>query len=392
MRRLTSGGPAGARTSSQRRLRSTPAPLQPRRAALPPSRTRAVGLAVHHDALAVADGADDQPPDGVFLGAMGTRPGASEHLSRPLPSKSQPLVLVDAAGPGGDWRARDLTQKGHVGWVVAPSWLPHKAGDRVTTTRRDAVQRARLRRAGARTPVSGPQVEDEAIRALSRARAAAIQALQAAPCRLHACLRRHDRRDPGRATWGPAPRRRRSAVVCAPPVPPLVCPEALRAVHEPTDRRPRRAHARHEPAQTWRLPPVIEALPALRGVPCPVAVTLVAELGALTRVDHPRQRRRSCGLPPAAYARGARRRQGAITPTGHPHARRALLDGAWASRDPAQVRRPLHRRREKLPPPLQASRWQAPGRLCPRDRTRCARGTHAQQVVVARAREVLAVM
>ncbi len=41
---------------------------------------------------------------------------------------------------------------------------------------------------------------------------------------------------------------------------------------------------------TWHFSPVVEALQARRGVPCPVAVTTVAALGDLTRFDTPRQR------------------------------------------------------------------------------------------------------
>jgi transposase len=132
------------------------------------SRTLAVGLAVHQDSIVVADGAENHPPEVIFLGAVGTRPCDIDPLIRTLPSKSQHLVLVYAAGPCGYWRSRDLTQKGHVGWVVAPSLLPQKAGDRVTTDRRDAVPRARLLRAGHLTPMDVSQVEDEAIRDLTR--------------------------------------------------------------------------------------------------------------------------------------------------------------------------------------------------------------------------------
>jgi transposase len=38
--------------------------------------------------------------------------------------------------------------KGDDGWVVAPSLMPQKAGERVKTDRRDAGPRARLARAG----------------------------------------------------------------------------------------------------------------------------------------------------------------------------------------------------------------------------------------------------
>jgi transposase len=48
--------------------------------------------------------------------------------------------------------------------------------------------------------------------------------------------------------------------------------------------------------------PVVEALQALRGVQCTVAVTTVAELGDLTRVDHPRQLMTCLGLIPSEYS------------------------------------------------------------------------------------------
>jgi transposase len=72
--------------------------------------------------------------------------------------------------------------------VVAPFLIPKKAGDRVKTDRRDAIQLARLARAGDLTAVSVPMVEDEAIRDLTRAREDAIHDLNAAKFRLTAFL------------------------------------------------------------------------------------------------------------------------------------------------------------------------------------------------------------
>jgi len=65
--------------------------------------------------------------------------------------------------------------------------MPKKAGDRVNTARRHAVQLARLMRSGDLTPVDVPTVDDEAIRDLSRAREDAIGDLKAAKFRLKAC-------------------------------------------------------------------------------------------------------------------------------------------------------------------------------------------------------------
>jgi transposase len=98
------------------------------------------------------------------------------------------------------------------------------------------------------------------------------------------------------------------------------------------------------------------------------------------------------GLTPSEYSSGGRRQQGSIPKTGHAHARRALVEGAWASRSPATVSRPLQLRLEKLPAALQALSWKAQGRLWKRYCHLMAKGKQANQVVVAIARELRACM
>jgi transposase len=88
-------------------------------------------------------------------------------------------------------------------------------------------------------------------------------------------------------------------------------------------RGPRSAASWKAQVTSWRLQPVGEALKALRGVPCTVAVRLVAARGDLTRGANPRHVLTYLGLIPSAYSRGERRRPGAITTAGHTHARRA---------------------------------------------------------------------
>jgi len=163
-------------------------------------------------------------------------------------------------------------------------------------------------------------------------------------------------------------------------------------VTEQPDRLQRLEQALHAQVHTWRCQPVVEALQALRGVQFTVAVTMVAELGDLTRFEHPRQLMNDLGLTPAEYSSGARRQQGSSTKTGHTHARRALVEGAWAYRYPAHVSRHLQLRLEKLPTAVQAISWKAQVRLCKRSRQLMAKGKHANQVVVAMARELSAFM
>jgi len=247
-------------------------------------------------------------------------------------------------------------------------------------------------RSGDLTPVHVPRVEAEAIRDLCRAREDAIRDLKAAKFRLKAFLLRQDIRYTGRATWSPAHLRWLSEVVCPTPAQQIVFQEYVRAVTAHTERLTRLERELHTQVQTWRLAPVVDALQALRGVQFTVAVTTVAERGDLTRFDNPRQLMNYLGLTPSAYSTGERRRQGGITKTGNSHARRALVEGAWASRYPAKVSRHLQLRLEKLPKSIQDISWKAQVRLCRRYRKLSARGKNPNQVVVAMARELSAFM
>jgi transposase len=353
------------------------------------SSTLYVGLDVHKDSIAVAYVAKDHHAEVIYLGTIGTRHVDIDQLVRQLTSKAKQLVFVYEAGPCGYWLSRYLTKKGQRCWVVAPSLIPKKAGDRVKTDRRDAIQLARLMRSGDLTPVYVPKGEDEAIRDLTRAREDALGDLKTAKLRLKAFLLRHDIRYTGQAAWGPAHLRWLSEVVCPTPAQQIVFQEYVRAVSEHTDRLQRLEHELHEHVHTWRLQPVVEALQALRGVQFTVAVTLVAELGDLTRFDNPRHLMKYLGLIPSEYSSGERRRQGTITKAGNTHARRVLVEGAWAYRYPAKVSRHLQLRLEQLPKPIQDISWKAQVRLCKRYRQLMARGKHANQVVVAIARELV---
>jgi transposase len=356
------------------------------------SSTLYVGLDVHKESIAVAYVAKDHHAEVVYLGTIGTRHCDLDKLIRNMHSKAKQLVFVYEAGPCGYWLYRYLRKKGYDCWVVAPSLIPKKAGDRVKTDRRDAVQLARLMRSGDLTPVYVPKEEDEAIRDLCRAREDAIRDLKAAKFCLKAFLLRQDIRYTGQANWGPAHLRWLSEVICYTPAKQIVFQEYVRAVNEHTERLQRLEQDLRAQAAAWRLYPVVEALQALRGVQFTVAVTTVAELGDLTRFDHPRQLMDYLRLTPSEYSSGERRRQGSITKAGNTHARRALVEGAWAYRYPAKVSRHLQLRLENQPQIIQDISWKAQVRLCKRYRQLLARGKNANLVVVAIARELAAFM
>jgi len=132
------------------------------------SSTLYIGMDVHKESIAVAYVAQAHGAEVISLGTIGTRQCDIDKLIRQLRSKSKQLVFVYEAGPCGYWLYRYLMKQGYVCWVVAPSLIPKKPGDRVKTDRRDAMQLARLMRSGDLPPVYVPALDDEAIRDLSR--------------------------------------------------------------------------------------------------------------------------------------------------------------------------------------------------------------------------------
>ena len=178
-------------------------------------------------------------------------------------------------------------------------------------------------------------------------------------------------------------------MVCPPPAQQIDFQEDVRAGHEHPQRLQRLEQELQEHVKSWRLHPVVETLQALRGVHFTVAVTRVAEVGDRSRVATPRELMKFLGLIPSESSSGERRQQGSITKAGNTQARRALVEGAWAYRSPAKVRRHLQLRLENQPQVIQEISWKAQVRLCKRSRRLVAKGKHANVVTGAMARELV---
>lgn len=133
---------------------------------------------------------------------------------------------------------------------------------------------------------------------------------------------------------------------------------------------------------------VSPALQAMRGIQFVHAVTLVAELGDLTRFGSARQLMGNLGLVPRESSSGEQRRQGSITKAGNSYARRALIEAAWAYRHPARVTRIIASRQTGLPKAACDIAWRAQLRLSAKYRRMNARHVNHNKIVVARAREL----
>src|SRR5438093_3223876 len=147
------------------------------------SKTLYVGLDVHKESIAVAYAPEDRGAEVVSLGPIGTRQCDIDKLIRTLQSKGATLIFVYEAGLCGYWLYRYLTRKGVRCTVVAPSLIPRKPGDRLKTDRRDAMTLARLMRSGDLTSIYVPQIEDEALRDLSRDNESGVTIMMRDQCR-----------------------------------------------------------------------------------------------------------------------------------------------------------------------------------------------------------------
>jgi transposase len=130
----------------------------------------------------------------------------------------------------------------------------------------------------------------------------------------------------------------------------------------------------------------------LRGVSLIVAATTVAELGDLSRFEHPAKLMAFLGLVPSEHSSGEATRRGSITKAGNGHVRRALVEAAQAYRYPARRTRIIAKRQENLPEKIRALAWDAQLRLCGRFRRLSGRGKNTNVVVTAIARELIAFM
>ena len=72
-----------------------------RSSALAPPRPLGIGLEVHQEASAVADGAEEREAAVISLGTSGTRPCERDKVIRTVQSKGKARHCGSAAGPWG---------------------------------------------------------------------------------------------------------------------------------------------------------------------------------------------------------------------------------------------------------------------------------------------------
>lgn len=347
-----------------------------------------IGLDVHKESIAVAIApAGDR--EVRSYGIIGGTLDALDQVIKKLHQPDRELRLVYEAGPCGYVIHRHLKKKGLHCEVVAPSLIPRKASDRVKTDRRDAQQLARLYRAGELRAIYVPDEEDEAVRDLVRARHAAVTDQRKARQRLKGFLLRRGFRYSGKSSWNEAHQRYLARLTMPRAEQQIVFQEYLEAITGESERLERLSRAMENALVGWKGEPVVRALMSLRGVQVIVAMTLVAEAGALSRFEDPRQLMSYFGLVPSEHTSGDKRHQGRITKCGNSACRRVLIEAAWQYRLPPKISPPLRVRQEKQPKAVRDISWKAQQRLHQRYKVLSAHRKKSGVVVTALARELV---
>jgi transposase len=350
---------------------------------------RFLGLDVHAETIVVAIA----EPDGEVR-SLGTIANRAESI-RKLVKKLGPVERLKAcyeAGPTGYVLYWQLAELGVLCEVIAPTLMPVKAGDRVKTDRRDAERLARSYRSGDLTPVWVPDEGSESLRDLVRAREAAKQDQMRARHRLSKFLLRTGQRPaPGVKPWTLSYMTWVKKIHYMQAARESTLLDYLHEVEHMAERVIRREQAITEAVNlaSPQMQQVVRGLQAMRGIAQISAVTIVAELGELSRFASARQLMGYSGAVPSENSSGKRTRRGSITKTGNAHLRRIAVEAAWSYRLRPCLGPALRKRQEGVSEQIKEIAWKAQHRLHKRYMRLLAAGKDQRKTVIAVGRELL---
>jgi transposase len=339
------------------------------------------------NAVAIADGG--RAGEVRFLGEIENSTAATAKLIRKLEAKYERITFCYEAGPTGYELHRQIKALGHQCVVVAPSLIPKKRGDRVKTNRRDAVNLAKLLRAGELTAVWVPDRRHEAMRDLTRARETAVIDLRSKRQQVSAFLLRQGRWYPaGKKTWTNAHMNWLASQKFEQPERRIVFEEMMFAIRQAQERVERLEPAIRAAVPDWSLAKVVTALMALRGIDLISATGLLAELGDLSRFQTAPELMGYLGMGSSESSTGDTIKRGPITKSGNRRARRTLVECAWSYQHPPRVGIAKQQKVAAAPPKVREIAWKAQCRLNRRYRALIRRGKLKTVAITAVAREL----
>jgi transposase len=349
-----------------------------------------LGMDVHKESITIA-----------VLPAGAKAPTRLERLPNDLPKLNKCLERVardgeiracyEASGAGYVLH-RALKEWGYACDVIAPSLIPKRPGVQRKHDQRDAVDLARLYRAGELVTVRIPSEADERVRDVVRCRETFQREILKSRHYILKFLARRGFVFREGTNW------------CTPHLQwlqhlttdgsPLAVEDRLvfREYHAllmyKLQRRDELDRQIEQLALLPALAPMVRRLQCFRGISLHSAMVLATEIVDWRRFERPAQLACYLGLVSREDSSGDRTRLGSITKAGNTHCRHVLVQAAWSYRHRPQTSVDLKRRQQGQPPAVITHAWKAQQRLHQRfvylsDRKR------PQIAVVAVARELV---
>ena len=323
-----------------------------------------VGMDVHKVTIMVAIFIDDAPKPEIVQ-QLPNDLGKLRRFFGRWTQRGEVRACYEASGAGYVLH-RELTDWGIHCDVVAPSLTPIRPGERRKHDRRDAIQLARLYRAGELVTIRIPTPAEERVRDLVRCRQCFQREILRSRHYVLKFLRRRGFIYREGSHWGRKHRCWLESLLRDDTLASedrVVFGEYLSLLDYKTSRRDELDAQIVEIAFSPPYQSVVERLRCFRGIDTLAAITLATEVGDWRRFEKPSQLMAFLGLVPMEHSSGDRDRKGPITKAGNSRCRHVLVQGAWKYRHRPALGLELKRRQKGQPPEIIAHAWKAQHRL-----------------------------
>ena len=352
-----------------------------------------IGLDVHKNTIAIAYTYAGSRSQATFWATCVSSNLTVERqlrkLAKQLGVKFQDLHVCYEAGPTGFVLGRHLIGLGVDCVLCAPSKTERKPNEVIKTDKRDAQKIATLFKNGDLVTVRIPPAMDEAVRDLCRARTDATEDLARAKQRLLSFMLRNGYNYTGKSHWTASHMKYLRELKMPSDPHKLVLEEYIQAIDYANARIARLKENLILILEEWEWKPVTKALMACKGFQEVAAMTIVSELGDLTRFKNPRQLMSFVGLIPTEHSSGGTRRLGAITKCGNSHVRWMLIECAQHFRKTPKIGASLTQRQKGISKEVKELSWRMQNRLHKRYVKLKMRRKEENKCLVAVARELV---
>lgn len=278
-------------------------------------------------------------------------------------SRGEVRACYEASGAGYVLQ-RELEDAGISCEIVAPSMTPVRPGEHRKHDRRDAIQLARLYRAGELVTIRIPSPAEERVRDLVRCRQCFQREILRSRHYVVKFLARRGFIYRGGGNWTRMHRRWLDSVVHEMAAEDRwVFSEYLALLDYKIGRRDDMDEQIEKIALSPAYRLVVDRLKCFKGINTLAAMTLATEIGDWRRFDRPTQLMAYLGLVPSEHSSGNRDRKGSITKAGNSRCRHVLVQAAWKYRHRPALGKYLMVRHRGQPPDVIAHSWKAQHRL-----------------------------